>query len=267
MDDLIYDLGLHRGEDTEFYLMKGFRVVAVEANSDLCAQVGERLEKFVANGKLTIVNKAISRTRGVVKFYKSQESQWSTVVDSWAARNERLGSKSEVQLVEAVSLAELLEEFGTPYYMKIDIEGMDRVALEAVADSGVRPKFLSIESEKVSVRRLEEEIAMLKDMGYGCFKVVQQWDVPKQVPPHPALEGAYVEHHFVRGSSGLFGEEAPGEWLSAKQALKRYKRAFWKYRLYGDRPIIGGELTRKVARRLGMHPGWYDTHAKHSSAD
>jgi hypothetical protein len=30
--DLIYDLGMHRGGDTQFYLEKGFRVVAVEAN-------------------------------------------------------------------------------------------------------------------------------------------------------------------------------------------------------------------------------------------
>ncbi len=33
--DLIYDVGLHRGEDAEFYLRKGFRVVAFEANPDL----------------------------------------------------------------------------------------------------------------------------------------------------------------------------------------------------------------------------------------
>ena len=26
---LIYDVGAHRGEDTEFYLKKGFRVVAI----------------------------------------------------------------------------------------------------------------------------------------------------------------------------------------------------------------------------------------------
>ena len=31
-DDLIYDVGMHRAEDTEFYLAKGFRVIAVEAS-------------------------------------------------------------------------------------------------------------------------------------------------------------------------------------------------------------------------------------------
>ena len=33
--DLIYDIGQHTGEDTAFYLGKGFRVVAVEANPTL----------------------------------------------------------------------------------------------------------------------------------------------------------------------------------------------------------------------------------------
>lgn len=30
--DRIFDIGMHRGEGTRFYLAKGFRVVAVEAN-------------------------------------------------------------------------------------------------------------------------------------------------------------------------------------------------------------------------------------------
>ena len=30
--DLIYDIGMHNGENTEYYLKRGFRVIAVEAN-------------------------------------------------------------------------------------------------------------------------------------------------------------------------------------------------------------------------------------------
>ena len=36
--NLIFDLGMHRGEDTELYLKKGFRVVAVDADAELCEQ-------------------------------------------------------------------------------------------------------------------------------------------------------------------------------------------------------------------------------------
>lgn len=34
--DLIFDVVLHVGEDAGFYLRKGFRVIALEANPDLC---------------------------------------------------------------------------------------------------------------------------------------------------------------------------------------------------------------------------------------
>ena len=30
--DLLYDVGMHRGEDAEFYLRKGFRVIGFDAD-------------------------------------------------------------------------------------------------------------------------------------------------------------------------------------------------------------------------------------------
>lgn len=45
--DLIFDIGMHRGEDSEFYLRKGFRVVAVEAIDSFCRTVAERLVESV----------------------------------------------------------------------------------------------------------------------------------------------------------------------------------------------------------------------------
>ena len=40
--NLIFDVGLHKGEDTDFYLKKGFSVVAFEADPDLVAACQER---------------------------------------------------------------------------------------------------------------------------------------------------------------------------------------------------------------------------------
>ena len=36
--DLIYDVGMHNGSDTAYYLHKGFRVLAIEANPVLAKQ-------------------------------------------------------------------------------------------------------------------------------------------------------------------------------------------------------------------------------------
>jgi len=59
MSELIYDVGMDNGDDSEFYLSKGFRVVAVEADPDLCRAAEERFEPFIRSGQLTIVNRAI----------------------------------------------------------------------------------------------------------------------------------------------------------------------------------------------------------------
>ena len=52
--DLIYDVGMHNGADTAFYLAKGFRVVAVEANPEL-------VQASTAAGCLTPTGPATAR--------------------------------------------------------------------------------------------------------------------------------------------------------------------------------------------------------------
>jgi FkbM family methyltransferase len=264
--DLIFDLGMHHGEDTEFYLAKGFRVLAVEANPDLCAEVGTRLASAVADGSLTIVNRAIAEEPGEITFYENDLSAWGTVDAAWAARNRRLGSNSRERTVIAATMAELLVEHGTPYYIKIDIEGMDMVALRGFSGVAARPKFVSIESDKVSFRALRQEFETLTDLGYDRFKLVSQRDVPKQQPPNPPLEGNYVPRSFELGASGLFGDEAPGKWVSAGEAIEAYRRVFLQYSLTGDDPFIRSRLLRIALKAVGFRRNWFDTHAKLTGA-
>ena len=35
--DLIYDVGMHHGQDTDYYLKRGYRVIGFEANPDNAA--------------------------------------------------------------------------------------------------------------------------------------------------------------------------------------------------------------------------------------
>ena len=53
--DLIVDLGAHNGDDTCYYLRKGFRVVAVEANPILAEQIRGRFHEAVRGGLLTVL--------------------------------------------------------------------------------------------------------------------------------------------------------------------------------------------------------------------
>jgi len=257
--DLIYDIGAHKGEDSEFYLQKGFRVVAVEALPDLCDVTRRRLQNFIDTGQLTIVNAAIAEQEGPISFYANQHcGDWGTVSEEWKRRNERLGTKSISITVEGVEFRRILNEYGIPYYMKIDIEGNDLLCLRALKGFTTRPKFVSIESTKTSWLALRGEFQLLNALGYSKFKLVQQLRVSKQLCPSPAREGRYIAHQFEQGSSGLFGEELPGHWLSRDAAIRAYRRVFLRYWLFGD----DGALNR-VPRlcNLSRLSGWYDTHA------
>ena len=74
--DLIYDVGMHTGEDTEFYLRKGFRVVGIEANAQLCEECAHKFSVAIGSGQLQIINKAISHTVGTIDFFVNEQSAY-----------------------------------------------------------------------------------------------------------------------------------------------------------------------------------------------
>jgi len=283
--DLIYDVGLHKGEDTEFYLRKGFRVVAFEADPDLVRGCRARLSEFIDSGRLTIVEGAIIEPAQIrsglskIRFYKNQgNSVWGTVHSKWAERNSKLGTSSREIEVDAVDIQQVMQEYGIPHFMKIDIEGCDMVCIEALKDFALRPDYISIESDKTSFTNIKREIELFFELGYDRFQAVEQSAIAaSQTPPDPAREGRYVAHRFEEGSSGLFGAELGGPWKSRHRILDQYRAIRLGYYLFGDYGVMngwtfrGGWRLQRLASRLLQQvtkaevPGWYDTHARHSS--
>jgi len=285
-EDLIYDVGMHKAEDTEFYLHKGFRVIAFEADPELVRACRHRLEEFLAQGQLIIVEGAILDLATIdadqqkVKFYKNDNNTvWGTVHGQWAERNAQLGSSSTVIEVDVVDIAAAIQQFGVPHYMKIDIEGCDMTCIKALRTFSQRPDYISLESDKSSFATIKHEIEALAVLGYDAFQAVEQSAIPmSQSPPHPPTEGRYRAQRFAEGSSGLFGSELDGKWMSKREILRRYRIIRLGYYLVGDDGIMNRHEFRgswrlrtwvcKILRRFtkATVPGWYDTHARHSSA-
>jgi FkbM family methyltransferase len=259
---VIFDVGAHRGEDTDFYLKKGFSVVAVEANPALCLELSRRFDVQIRSGQLTLVNCAIAETAGPIDFYVNQKhSTWGTAMPKWARRNEKMGAGSDVVKVRAEKFASILSQYGMPYYLKIDIEGADLLCIKALEGLSAVPRFVSLESTKDSWAELLEEFELLTSLGYSRFKVVRQANQHKLVSPNPPLEGLYAPYRFVPASSGLFGDELPGKWLTKDQAIGKYRGIFLRYRLFGDNTVGSRLLSRIPILRTILSPQWYDTHA------
>jgi FkbM family methyltransferase len=275
--DLIFDVGLHKGEDTAYYLQKGFKVVAFEANPDLIAFCKEKFSDAIQSGRLKIVEGAIVdrevKDGETISFFVNEDnSVWGTVVEEWSERNEIFGTSSKKITVPAVNFKNCLKEHGIPYYIKIDIEGMDVVCLQALLEFDEKPDYVSIESEKVSFDKLEKEFDLFEKLGYDKFNLVNQAEISKQKEPKDTKEKSFLDIHFESGSSGLFGTDLRDGWISKGEALKKYRWIFIGYKLWGDYSKIKNNpfmrrLRGFLQRRLGTAiPGWYDTHAKHKSA-
>ena len=52
---LIYDVGLHKGKDTAYYLKKGFDVIAFEADPEFVEMCEGKFKKDILSGRLIIV--------------------------------------------------------------------------------------------------------------------------------------------------------------------------------------------------------------------
>lgn len=263
--DLVYDIGMHRGEDTAYYLAKGYRVVAVEANPELVRECRERFAEPLEDGSLTIVEGAIAEGDGdEATFYVDSNSLWGSVDPGWVERKQVMRPQRPIS-VPRVDLAACIRRHGVPHYMKIDVEGADRICLEALEEVPQLPDYLSMEAEPFDFDAVRADLDLLKRLGYRRFAVVRQGehgDVSTRT-----LSGEPLTYRFPPDSSGPFGDDLPGRWVSRRAAMRRHRRAY-RHRAWGQRLIKSKLMVWLLRPVWGRSPrfrqlfvGYYDTHA------
>lgn len=256
---------MHLAKDTEFYLAKGFRVVAVEARPDFVSQCTERLARHISEGRLEIVPMAISSHAGSVSFTIFEgKDDWGTIDQKHAERNVSRGYKSTEFTVPSTTLTHLLVRYRVLYYLKIDIEGADMLCLRQLSGVAEKPKFISIEAPVDDFQECVSAIRSLVSCGYKRFKVVNQQLHYKHRCPNPPLEGNYVDAKFDTFMSGPFGEEAPGRWTTAEGATRKLRRLARAEKLVGNEGIAPWARIplNEVRSLFRLDPSaWYDIHA------
>jgi FkbM family methyltransferase len=240
---LIFDLGFHNGDDSDFYLKKGFDVVAVEANPELVREGAERFHEYIGKKNLNLINKALSGEKGTVKFYiHPNKPDWSSCKKDMAESD---GSRAKAVSVPSVSLGDLCRDFGIPLYVKVDVEGCDTMVAQQLYELKVKPQYVSFE---VSRRDYMGIFSWLYVSGYTRFQLVNQLNnIDRQKDPSRKIfEGKNIRYKFSKYSSGFFGKDLPqNKWTSFDEALSRYL----KYK----------EL--KVIDNQELALGWLDVHA------
>jgi FkbM family methyltransferase len=280
IDDLIYDVGMNNGDDTAYYLSLGFRTVAIEANPELVEQAKLRFGREIASGRLIILNVGIADREGHLPFWICEtNSRWSSFDRAYASWQ---NSPNHQITVPCTRFETILAQYGVPHFCKIDIQGNDCLCLDGFERDKV-PKFLSIET--TDLRSLD----MLQALGYSLFKCISQINfIPMQFPPvaeQLSVERAvsllasskfrhrvfrklggrgwlqkqlerprhYRGWNFPPQSSGGFGDQTLGRWLTYDEMVRTYKE-FLCRREAGQKSIFW--VDRK-------YPPWADFHAQY----
>jgi FkbM family methyltransferase len=254
--NLIYDVGMGNGDDTAYYLSRGFRVVAIEANPVMVELTSRRFEREIATGTLSILNVGIRENEGELPFWICDSfSDWSSFALSVASRD---GAAHHQIQITCRRFQSVLAEFGIPYYLKLDIEGKEICCLRDLTAFTDLPKYLSFEQSGWA----KEALPLLRKLGYTGFKLISQRNyLAVEYPPtqeevsqerarkllqsrNPLLRAArkigmrrWLESKIDRprrrngwtfpvGSSGPFAEDIPGRWQSVDEITATLAKAY-----------------------------------------
>lgn len=253
-DNLIYDIGFHNGEDTAHYLKKGFNVIAIEANPLLVEGGTRRFAKAIAEGKLILLNVGIADEEGVLPFYRNHRlSEWSSFDKALGSRN---NTAYDVVEVRCTTIKTLFQQYGVPFYLKVDIEGYDYYCLNDLPEQEPRPAYVSCEAVEL------EWLTILKNKGYSKFKIINQANRFRNMDVRLERKPLFAKFLYLRagillrlqkfipvtyphGSSGPFAESTPGEWQSYEETFAAYAA------------LLNDPMYRKY-----NHASWFDFHAK-----
>jgi FkbM family methyltransferase len=113
-------------------------VVAIEANTCLAKCAAERFRTQISSGQLRILNIGIAAEEGELPFWICEtHSEWSSFDRKIASRD---GCPHHEVMVPCRRFDSVLEEFGVPHYLKVDIEGNDILCLQDLNPRRL-PKF------------------------------------------------------------------------------------------------------------------------------
>ena len=129
--DLVFNVGANMGTRTQIFLDLGARVIAVEPQEAMC----DVLRRRFAVRDVRIIQAACGPTDSDVELHLCTDNQLATCAPGWAESLQDRWSAEKWQqtiTVRQITLDWLVESFGYPSFVKIDVEGYEREVLKGM---------------------------------------------------------------------------------------------------------------------------------------
>jgi FkbM family methyltransferase len=198
---IIYDIGANDGANIEYYLTKANKVIAVEANPLLCSYMEKKFRNEIELGRLIVVNTVVSDTNGLSKIFYVHRKK--SELSSYIKPDIESLDNYETIHVDSISPTNLINRFGSPFFVKIDVEGSDEFVLYDLIKSDIFPKYLSVELHKYNVINIINKVGNIFK-----FQIID------------FANNKYSQNISYSYSAGPFGTDLPNVWLGATSLNK-----------------------------------------------
>lgn len=176
-NSLVFDIGANIGDKSALFSNFCQKIIAVEPDK---FNYNILQKRFRYNSKIEIVNSAVSNKIGKEMFYvNSKGSPANTLSEKWkknledpaANRWSKMLKFEMTYEVDVVALDDLIKKYGTPYYIKIDVEGYE---LEVIKGLKTPIPVLSFEANFPEFRMetlncIEEIRTVSNNTVYNCI--------------------------------------------------------------------------------------------------
>jgi len=168
--NLVFDIGSNVGTTVEFFSQKANKVIGFEPNPRLV----DILRKRFNNRNVIIDSRGLSNEIGEKKFRIANADTISTFSEDWVNNSRFTGGYSwnEGIIVETTTLDSVIKQYGTPDYIKIDVEGYEFEVLTSLTKL-LENTIISFEWAEEQKNKIEQTIKYLFNLGYKKFSYTE----------------------------------------------------------------------------------------------
>lgn len=134
--DLVFDVGANIGKVTNIFLDMGTRVIAIEPQ-DECVDTIDAI--YGKNENLTIVQKVLGSSVGEAELILCSANTLSSLSTDWIEAVKSSGrfhySWGERKIVPMTTIDQLIDLYGVPAFIKIDVEGSEYEVIKGLSRS------------------------------------------------------------------------------------------------------------------------------------
>jgi FkbM family methyltransferase len=269
--DVVFDVGANLGTRSEVFLDLGARVVAVEPQAPLAAQLRDR---WAAESRFRLVEGGLGAAEGTAELFLSDAHPITSMsrefIEATTASGRFAAQRwDDVAVVDITTLDRLIDAHGVPAFVKIDVEGFEHEVLCGLSRPvGAASIEFASETVATSTARCIERFA---ELGMTEFNLSlgesMAWHLPRWVDRDTILavlrelpgELPWGDVYARLPVAGDFEVPADMAWAFGPDGFYEQDVTMWFDRLME-------RSGAKVVYDVGANCGWFAVRAAQAGA-